>query len=43
MRALPEDKKEILKISRSYIANVVYTIIGDEFQEWANEKIAERN
>ena len=28
---------------RSYIANVLYTIIEDDFQDWANERIAARN
>ena len=28
---------------RSYLANVVYTIVGDAFQDWANAKIDARN
>ena len=31
MRALPLNNKEILKLPRSYIANVIYTIIGELF------------
>ena len=31
MRALPLTNKEILKLPRSYIANVIYTIIGEPF------------
>jgi len=29
--ALPEPKKEVEKLPREYIANVVYTICGDHF------------
>ena len=28
---------------RHYICNVIYTIIGDEFQKWANQRIDNRN
>ena len=31
MNALPEVEKELLKLPRSYIANIIYTIIGDPF------------
>ena len=34
MRALPVIDKEIRKLPRSYIANVIYTIVGDKFNEW---------
>lgn len=43
MKALPENKKEILKLPRAYLSNVVYTILGDPFQDWASERISERN
>ena len=29
--ALPEVEKEVLKLPRAYIANVIYTIVGEEF------------
>ena len=28
---------------RSYLANVIYTIAGDPFQEWTDARIASRN
>ena len=28
---------------RAYLGNVVFTIAGDEFQEWADARISERN
>ena len=43
MRALPEDKKELSKLPRSYISNVIYTEVGQPFQDWANKRIKERN
>ena len=39
MRALPEDKREILKLPRQYISDVLYTMIGEDFQKWSNEII----
>ena len=26
--------KEILKLSRAYLSNVIYTIMGEPFQQW---------
>ena len=43
LRALPESKKELMKMPRSYIANVIYTLIGDAFQEWSDKRIVTRN
>lgn len=43
MRALPSERKEILKLPRSYIANVIRTIIGQEFEDWVREKVNARN
>jgi len=43
MRALPCERREILKLPRSYIANVIKTIIGQEFEDWVREKVNARN
>jgi len=43
MRALPEVRKEILKLPRAYIANVCHTTLGDPFEAWANQRINARN
>jgi len=43
MEALPEIKKEIMKLPRAYIANIVYSIAGKPFQDWTNARIVERN
>ena len=34
MRALPELERERLKMPRSYLANVLYTLLGDVFKDW---------
>ena len=41
--ALPEPEKEILKLPRSYICNVLYTMIGDTFSKWVNTQVEARN
>jgi hypothetical protein len=40
--ALPPSK-EIAKLCRGYLANVVYTLMGDPFQQWVNQQVARRN
>jgi len=43
LKSLPEVEKETLKLPRAYIANVIHTLVGDPFQNWANDRINERN
>jgi hypothetical protein len=44
MEALPLAKKEIKKLPRQYIANIINTIVqGDAFQTWIQERITARN
>ena len=43
MRALPVVMKEIRKLPRNYIANILYTIVGDKFNEWVQQKVQVRN
>ena len=43
MRALPEVEKEILKLPRAYIGNVMVTLMGDPFERWVEQRIQERN
>ena len=43
LRALPEPRKEIEKLPREYLGNVVYTIVGTPFQHWVNKRITDRN
>ena len=32
--ALPSEPREVLKLPRDYVANVVHTIVGEPFAEW---------
>ena len=42
MNSLPVEK-EIQKLTRQYLANVIFTIVGDNFSVWVDDKIDERN
>ena len=37
------DIKETLKFERSYICNVIHTLIGEDFQKWVDDRVQERN
>ena len=39
---LPEDR-DLPKLPRAWLANLTYTIVGDQFNEWVQQKIRERN
>ena len=43
MEALPITEKEIQKLPRAYIANVIYTISGKDFKNWTDSQIEKRN
>ena len=36
---LPLEAREIDKLPRAYLANLIYTAIGERFRDWVNEKI----
>ena len=40
--ALPP-AKEISKLSRGYLSNVIYTIMGEPFQQWVTAQVNKRN
>ena len=42
MHYLP-DKQEIHLLPRQYLANVIFTIVGQDFDDWVKERIKERN
>ena len=35
-QALPEEQREVDKLLRQYIINIVYTLVGDPFKEWVD-------
>jgi len=43
MRALPSVRKEILKLPRAYIANVIHTLVGEPFAKWVGKRVTDRN
>ena len=42
MMALPVEK-EIHKLTRQYLANVIYTIVGEPFSQWVDQMVEQRN
>ena len=42
-QSLPAEPKEILKMPRQYISNVIYTLVGTEFRNWVDEVCKLRN
>ena len=36
-------EKEIGKLSRAYLGNVIYTVVGEPFYDWVQAKVAERH
>ena len=41
--ALPMEPREVEKLPRAYLANLIYTCVGDPFKTWVDEEIAKRN
>jgi len=42
MRYLPDDK-DLPRLPRQYILNLIYTVVGAEFEQWVHHHIQERN
>ena len=43
MKALPLAPKEVQKLPRAYLANVIYTLVGKPFADWVTRGIEARN
>ena len=39
---LPSEEREIEKLHRAYLANLIYTIVGERFRDWVKEKVQQR-
>ena len=37
MEALPLVQREILKMPRAYLANIIYTLSGAAFEKWVKQ------
>lgn len=41
--ALPSEPREVLKLPRDYVANIIHTLVGDPFVVWVQAQIEARN
>ena len=39
---MPEKQSEIENLHRGYIANIIYTMVGENFKLWVEKKMKER-
>jgi hypothetical protein len=37
------ESREVDKLPRAYLANVIYTVVGDLFKQWVDGEISKRN
>ena len=42
-RFYPDEQTEIKKLPKQWIANVAYSVLGEQFCEWVSKQIEERN
>jgi hypothetical protein len=42
-QALPVEPREVDKLLRKYVGNLIYTLVGTPFQDWVEDVIQERN
>ena len=42
-QALPSEPSEILQLHRQYVINLIYTTVGDDFSEWVDLVMRQRN
>ena len=42
LKYLP-DERDLLNLQRQYIIDIIYTVIGQPFKEWVDERILIRN
>ena len=40
---LPDREKEMLKMGRTYLINVLYTRLGEKFKTWVDERVERRH
>ena len=42
-KALPVEPREVIKLPRAYLANIIYTCVGAPFRNWVDKAIQARN
>ena len=43
LKYLPKDQLDVDRLPRQYVANVIFTVCGDEFEKWIDKTIENRN
>ena len=43
MKAFPTEAREIDKLPRQYITNVIYTLVGKPFALWVDQRVEDRH
>jgi hypothetical protein len=43
MGYLPAEEREVKKLPRAYVSNVIYSVIGDPFRIWVSQQIEARH
>ena len=43
MQSLPIIQREREKLPRAYVANIIYTLIGEPFKQWVEKRVDERH
>lgn len=39
---LPKEEREVDKLPRAYVSNLIFTIVGSRFKEWVEQKVQDR-
>ena len=42
-QALPIEQREVDKLLRQYIINIVYSVVGEPFRKWVEKVMEDRN
>ena len=43
MMCLPVLAREIDTLPRQYVANLIYTVVGERFKQWVEQRVNERH
>lgn len=43
LKYLPKDQLDIDRLPRQYVINVIFTLCGEDFEEWVSKTIESRN
>ena len=43
LRLYLPDERDMAKLPRQWIINVIYSLLGDDFREWVSQQVKDRN